>query len=343
MDSCRTGKSQWAIFAHSAARGAASGDGRTRQVSSSGSLSTRIRGCVATAASSCSITHDVIWSSTGDSQRIRCVVWCRNNNQVQKRRSILLRSPRVVVLPSTRVHTAIFHPLTRAMASIGAGRATVGTMNPRLVIRTNSRVPAPPRLVVRAESQVPGDGKGKDDGQRRRQSGGRQYGGEHSAKSSRGFSNAKRRKGRAAHLRSPDDTPLRDGNRDRLMGLLTERAAKTLLYYMFETNPTLYGWFNTYLKVRCMSSTLDSRLSILDVCPTLSLSSCALRSFTRSLVRSFAHSLARSKRKTKSRGRAPGTTSVARRSCASSCRFRWRRRRGLNRSGSRTYTTPSGG
>ena len=176
------------------------------------------------------------------------------------------------------------------MASIGAGRATLGTMDPRLVIRTNSRVPAPPRLVVRAESQVPGDGKGKDDGQRRRQSGGRQYGGEHSAKSSRGFSNAKRRKGRAAHLRSPDDTPLRDGNRDRLMGLLTERAAKTLLYYMFETNPTLYGWFNTYLKVRCMSSTLDSRLSILDVCPTLSLSSCALRSFTRSLVRSFTRS-----------------------------------------------------
>jgi hypothetical protein len=32
------------------------------------------------------------------------------------------------------------------------------------------------------------------------------------------------------------------------MGLLTERAAKTLLYYFFEMNPTLYGWFNMYLK-----------------------------------------------------------------------------------------------
>lgn len=90
----------------------------------------------------------------------------------------------------------------------------------------------------------------QDDGKRRRQSGGRQYGGEYSKKSDHGasFSNAKRRKGRAAHLRSPDDTPLRDGNRDRLMGLLTERAAKTLLYYFFEMNPTLYGWFNMYLK-----------------------------------------------------------------------------------------------
>jgi len=32
-----------------------------------------------------------------------------------------------------------------------------------------------------------------------------------------------RRRGRPAHLRSPEDSPLRDGNRDRLMGLLTER------------------------------------------------------------------------------------------------------------------------
>lgn len=37
------------------------------------------------------------------------------------------------------------------------------------------------------------------------------------------YENSKRRKGRPAHLRSPFDTPLRDGNRDRLIGLLTER------------------------------------------------------------------------------------------------------------------------
>lgn len=32
-----------------------------------------------------------------------------------------------------------------------------------------------------------------------------------------------RRRGRPAWQRSPDDTPMRDGNRDRLIGLLTER------------------------------------------------------------------------------------------------------------------------
>lgn len=37
------------------------------------------------------------------------------------------------------------------------------------------------------------------------------------------FQGDKRRRGRPAHLRSPYDTPLRDGNRDRLLGLLTER------------------------------------------------------------------------------------------------------------------------
>lgn len=33
----------------------------------------------------------------------------------------------------------------------------------------------------------------------------------------------KRRRGRPAHLQSSLDTPLRDGNRDRLIGLLTKR------------------------------------------------------------------------------------------------------------------------
>lgn len=35
--------------------------------------------------------------------------------------------------------------------------------------------------------------------------------------------NSKRRRGRPAWMRSPTDSPLRDGNRDRLVGLLTER------------------------------------------------------------------------------------------------------------------------
>ena len=38
------------------------------------------------------------------------------------------------------------------------------------------------------------------------------------------FEDKKRRRGRPAHLRSPYDTPLRDGNRDRLIGLLTDRC-----------------------------------------------------------------------------------------------------------------------
>lgn len=32
------------------------------------------------------------------------------------------------------------------------------------------------------------------------------------------------------------------------MGLLTDRAARTMLYYLFELNPTLYGWLSQYMK-----------------------------------------------------------------------------------------------
>ncbi|KAG2451845.1 hypothetical protein HYH02_003621 [Chlamydomonas schloesseri] len=49
-------------------------------------------------------------------------------------------------------------------------------------------------------------------------------------------------------MRSPDDSPLRDGNRDRLMGLLTERAAKTLAYYLLETNHNMHNWMNRFIK-----------------------------------------------------------------------------------------------
>lgn len=115
-----------------------------------------------------------------------------------------------------------------------------------------------------------------EENKRRRESGGRSYDGENARRSERGksYTNSNRRKGRPAWQRSPDDTPLRDGNRDRLMGLLTDRygfddcccrrccfcccdlclcvcvcrAAKTLLYYFFEMNPTLYGWFMQYMK-----------------------------------------------------------------------------------------------
>jgi hypothetical protein len=48
-------------------------------------------------------------------------------------------------------------------------------------------------------------------------------------------------------MRSPDDTPLRDGNRDRLMGLLTDRAAKLLAGDVSESNPALHTWMVMYL------------------------------------------------------------------------------------------------
>ena len=48
-------------------------------------------------------------------------------------------------------------------------------------------------------------------------------------------------------MRSPDDTPLRDGNRDRLMGLLTDRAAKLLAGDVTDSNPALHAWMVMYL------------------------------------------------------------------------------------------------
>ncbi len=65
---------------------------------------------------------------------------------------------------------------------------------------------------------------------RRKESGGRSYDGENARRSDRGksYTNSNRRKGRPAWQRSPDDTPLRDGNRDRLMGLLTDRYGAEL-------------------------------------------------------------------------------------------------------------------
>lgn len=60
--------------------------------------------------------------------------------------------------------------------------------------------------------------------------------------------NKKRRKGRPAWQRSPDDSPYRDGNRDRLIGLLTERAARTLAYYLSETNLNVYHWLLAFMR-----------------------------------------------------------------------------------------------
>lgn len=73
------------------------------------------------------------------------------------------------------------------------------------------------------------------------------------ARSSKGilYMNPTRRRGRPAHQRSPDDSPLRDGNRDRLIGLLTLRAAKTLEYYFVETNLTYHHWLSVRFALMC--------------------------------------------------------------------------------------------
>lgn len=74
------------------------------------------------------------------------------------------------------------------------------------------------------------------------------------ARSSKGtlYMNPNRRRGRPAHQRSPEDSPLRDGNRDRLIGLLTLRAAKTLEYYFMETNLTYHHWLSVRLSTLSM-------------------------------------------------------------------------------------------
>lgn len=56
-------------------------------------------------------------------------------------------------------------------------------------------------------------------------------------------------------IRDPDDSPMRDGNRDRLYGLLTERACSTLVWYTFETNqvPVLTDLLVVRGSLRCTS------------------------------------------------------------------------------------------
>eukprot|EP00884_Botryococcus_braunii_P000401 jgi/Botrbrau1/10361/Bobra.0321s0035.1 len=72
---------------------------------------------------------------------------------------------------------------------------------------------------------------------------------ENRARSGKGgsFDDEKRRRGRPAWQRSPDDTPMRDGNRDRVIGLVTERAARTLCYYLSETNLNVYHWLMRFM------------------------------------------------------------------------------------------------
>jgi len=61
------------------------------------------------------------------------------------------------------------------------------------------------------------------------------------------FEKKDRRRGRPAHLRSPDDSPLRDANRDFVMGLLTARASRTLVVYLQETNMCVAQWLVNFM------------------------------------------------------------------------------------------------
>ncbi|KAF6258851.1 hypothetical protein COO60DRAFT_1074853 [Scenedesmus sp. NREL 46B-D3] len=91
-------------------------------------------------------------------------------------------------------------------------------------------------LKVAAESSSSSSSEESDAAKRARSNHGKQF----EAKT--------RRRGRPAWMRSPYDSPLRDGNRDRLIGLLTERAAKTLMVYLMETNANVYSWLVNFYK-----------------------------------------------------------------------------------------------
>ena len=54
-------------------------------------------------------------------------------------------------------------------------------------------------------------------------------------------------------LRDPDNSPLRDGNRDVLYGILTRRAARTLVYYLTETNQNMAQWLVAYFHKACVA------------------------------------------------------------------------------------------
>lgn len=48
---------------------------------------------------------------------------------------------------------------------------------------------------------------------------------------------------------SPTAVATRKANSERIIGLLTDRASKTLAYYLMETNPTLCAWWTDFLRV----------------------------------------------------------------------------------------------
>lgn len=120
---------------------------------------------------------------------------------------------------------------------LGLQRSIVGLSSGRASFRV---------LAQRPDEPGTPDNSYRRSGQPRR--GGENY--RRSSNNSRGgsYENKNRRKGRPAWQRSPDDTPLRDGNRDRLVGLLTERSAKTLAYYLSETNLHVYHWLSNFMK-----------------------------------------------------------------------------------------------
>lgn len=53
---------------------------------------------------------------------------------------------------------------------------------------------------------------------------------------------------RTSRTHDPYSTPLRDGNRDRLYGMLTARAAATLLTYLTELNKSTAQFFQEYMR-----------------------------------------------------------------------------------------------
>lgn len=79
------------------------------------------------------------------------------------------------------------------------------------------------RYSVAAQAPSPPPDNANNPSYRRASGGGPRKGGKPKAGRGASYESGTRRKGRPAWQRSPDDTPLRDGNRDRLVGLLTDR------------------------------------------------------------------------------------------------------------------------
>mmetsp|Transcript_13129 Transcript_13129/g.21338 ORF Transcript_13129/g.21338 Transcript_13129/m.21338 type:complete len:168 (-) Transcript_13129:613-1116(-) len=72
-------------------------------------------------------------------------------------------------------------------------------------------------------------------------------------------------KNRTGRTHDPYSTPLRDGNRDRLYGMLTARAAATLLTYLTEMNKAGASFFMEYMVANRIPYAYGEQAKIADI------------------------------------------------------------------------------